>query len=64
MGNKVVLIPAQEGIKFTPGQLDAAMSPVFRQKNNRQVNLDSAVIKPAVSTESLEKLGIKEQLSS
>ena len=64
IGNKVVIIPAQEGIKFTPGQLDAAMSPVFRQKNNRQVNLDSAVIKPAVSTESLEKLGIKEQLSS
>ena len=64
VGNKVVLIPAQEGIKFIPGQLDAAMSPVFRQKNNRQVNLDSAVIKPAVSTESLEKLGIKEQLSS
>ena len=64
VGNKVVLIPAQEGIKFTPGQLDAAMSPVFRQKNDRQVNLDSAVIKPAVSTESLEVLGIKEQLSS
>ncbi|MFM1826239.1 MAG: hypothetical protein RLZZ37_874 [Actinomycetota bacterium] len=64
VGNKVVLIPAQEGIKFTPGQLDAAMSSVFRQKNNRQVNLDSAVIKPAVSTESLEALGIKEQLST
>lgn len=64
VGNRVVLIPAQEGIKFTPGQLDAAMSPVFRQKNNRQVNLDSAVIKPVVSTESLEELGIKEQLSS
>ena len=64
IGNKVVLVPAQEGLKFTPGQLDAAMSPVFRQKNNRVVNLDSAVIKPVVTTESLEALGIKEQLSS
>ncbi len=64
IGDKVLLVPAQEGIKFTPGQLDAAMSPVFRQKNNRVVNLDSAVIKPVVTTESLEALGIKEQLSS
>ena len=64
IGNKIVIIPAQEGIKFEPGQLDAALSPVFRQKNNRTVNLDSAVIKPVVSTESLEALGIKEQLSS
>ncbi len=64
VGNKVQIVPAQEGIKFIPGQLDAAMSPVFRQKNNRQVNLDSAVIKPAISTESLEELGITEQLSS
>jgi len=46
IGNKIVIIPAQEGIKFEPGQLDAALSPVFRQKNNRTVNLDSAVIKP------------------
>jgi vancomycin resistance protein YoaR len=64
IGDKIVIIPAQEGIKFEPGQLDAALSPVFRQKNNRTVNLDSAVIKPVVSTESLEALGIKEQLSS
>lgn len=64
IGNKIVIIPAQEGIKFEPGQLDAALSPVFRQKNNRTVNLDSAVVKPVVSTESLEALGIKEQLSS
>ena len=64
MANKIVIIPAKEGIKFKPGQLDAALSPVFRQKNNRTVNLDSAVVKPVVSTESLEALGIKEQLSS
>ncbi len=64
IGNKVALIPAQEGLKFIPGQLDAAMSPVFRQKNNRQVNLENAVVKPKISTESLEALGIKEQLSS
>jgi len=64
IGNKIVIIPAQEGIRFEPGQLDAALSPVFRQKNNRTVNLDSAVIKPAISTEDLEALGIKEQLSS
>lgn len=64
IGNKIVIIPAQEGIKFEPGQLDAALSPVFRQKNNRTVNLDSAVVKPVVTTESLEALGIKEQLSS
>jgi len=59
-----VVVPAQEGIKFEPGQLDAALSPAFRQRNNRTVNLDSAVVKPVVSTESLEALGIKEQLSS
>ncbi|MFM1985847.1 MAG: hypothetical protein RIS18_64 [Actinomycetota bacterium] len=64
MGDKLKIVPAQEGIKFKPGQLDAALSPVFRQKENRVVNLDSAVIKPIVSTESLEALGIKEQLSS
>jgi vancomycin resistance protein YoaR len=64
IGNKIVVVPAQEGIKFEPGQLDAALSPAFRQRNNRTVNLDSAVVKPAVSTESLEELGIKEQLSS
>jgi vancomycin resistance protein YoaR len=64
IGNKIVVVPAQEGIKFEPGQLDAALSPAFRQRNNRTVNLDSAVIKPAISTESLEALGIKEQLSS
>jgi len=64
IGNKILIVPAQEGIKFEPGQLDAALSPVFRQKNNRTVNLDSAVIKPVVSTASLEALGIKEQLSS
>ena len=59
-----MVVPAQEGIKFEPGQLDAALSPAFRQRNNRTVNLDSAVVKPVVSTESLEALGIKEQLSS
>ena len=64
IGNKIVIVPAQEGIKFEPGQLDAALSPAFRQRNNRTVNLDSAVVKPAISTESLEELGIKEQLSS
>ena len=63
-GDKVVIIPAQEGIKFKPGQLDAALSPAFRQKDNRVVNLDSAVVKPLVTTESLEALGIKEQLST
>ena len=63
-GDKVVIIPAQEGIKFKPGQLDAALSPVFRQKDNRVVNLDSAVVKPLITTESLEALGIKEQLST
>lgn len=64
LGDKVVIVPAQVGIKFKPGQLDAALSPVFRQKENRVVNLDSAVIKPLISTESLEALGIKEQLST
>jgi len=64
IGDKVVVVPAQEGIKFNPGQLDAALSPVFRQKDNRVVNLDSAVIKPLISTESLGALGIKEQLST
>ena len=64
IGNRIVVVPAQEGIKFEPGQLDAALSPAFRQRNNRTVNLDSAVVKPAISTESLEALGIKEQLSS
>lgn len=64
IGDKVVVVPAQEGIKFNPGQLDAALSPVFRQKDNRVVNLDSAVIKPLISTESLDALGIKEQLST
>lgn len=64
IGDKVFIIPAQEGIKFKPGQLDAALSPAFRQKNNRVVNLDSAVVKPEISTENLEALGIKEQLSS
>jgi len=64
IGDKVVVVPAQEGIKFKPGQLDAALSPVFRQKDNRVVNLDSAVIKPLISTESLDALGIKEQLST
>ena len=63
-GDKVVIVPAQEGIKFKPGQLDAALSPAFRQKDNRVVNLDSAVVKPLITTESLEALGIKEQLSS
>ena len=63
-GNKITILPAQEGIKFMPGQLDAAFSPVFRQKKNRVVNLDSAVIKPIITTESLAALGIKEQLSS
>ena len=64
IGDKIFVVPAQEGIKFKPGQLDAALSPAFRQKDNRVVNLDSAVIKPLISTESLEALGIKEQLSS
>jgi vancomycin resistance protein YoaR len=64
IGDKVVVVPAQEGIKFNPGQLDAALSPVFRQKDNRVVNLDSAVIKPLISTESLDALGIKDQLST
>lgn len=64
IGNRIVVVRAQEGIKFEPGQLDAALSPAFRQRNNRTVNLDSAVVKPVVSTESLEALGIKEQLSS
>ena len=64
IGEKVVVVPAQEGIKFKPGQLDAALSPAFRQKDNRVVNLDSAVIKPLISTESLDALGIKEQLST
>ena len=63
-GNKITILSAQEGIKFMPGQLDAAFSPVFRQKKNRVVNLDSAVIKPIITTESLAALGIKEQLSS
>ena len=63
-GDKVVIVPAQEGIKFKPGQLDAALSPAFRQKDNRVVNLDSAVVKPLITTESLEALGIKEQLST
>ncbi len=63
-GDKVVIVPAQVGIKFKPGQLDAALSPVFRQKENRVVNLDSAVLNPVISTESLEALGIKEQLST
>ncbi len=63
-GDKVVIVPAQVGIKFKPGQLDAALSPVFRQKENRVVNLDSAVVNPVISTESLEALGIKEQLST
>jgi vancomycin resistance protein YoaR len=63
-GNKITLLPAQEGIKFMPGQLDAAFSSVFRQKKNRVVNLDSAVIKPTITTESMAALGIKEQLSS
>lgn len=64
IGDKIVIVPAQEGIYFEPGQLDAALSPAFRQTSNRVVNLDSAVIKPIISTESLEALGIKEQLSS
>ena len=63
-GDKVVIVPAQEGIKFKPGQLDAALSPAFRQKDNRIVNLDSAVVKPLITTESLDALGIKEQLST
>ena len=64
IGDKVVVVPAQEGIKFKPGQLDAALSPAFRQKDNRVVNLDSAVVKPLITTESLDALGIKEQLST
>ncbi len=64
IGDKVVIVPAQEGIKFKPGQLDAALSPAFRQKDNRVVNLDSAVVKPLITTESLDALGIKEQLST
>ena len=63
-GDKVFVVPAQEGIKFKPGQLDAALSPAFRQKDNRVVNLDGAVVKPLITTESLEALGIKEQLST
>ena len=64
IGDRVFVIPAQEGIKFKPGQLDAALSPAFRQKDNRVVNLDSAVVKPLITTESLDALGIKEQLST
>ena len=64
IGDRVFVIPAQEGIKFKPGQLDAALSPAFRQKDNRVVNLDSAVVKPVITTESLDALGIKEQLST
>ena len=64
LGDKIFIVPAQVGIRFKPGQLDAALSPVFRQKNNRVVNLDSAIVKPLISTESLEALGIKEQLST
>jgi vancomycin resistance protein YoaR len=64
IGEKVFVVPAQEGIKFKPGQLDASLSLAFRQKNNRVVNLDSAVVKPLISTESLDALGIKEQLST
>jgi len=64
IGDKVFVVPAQEGIKFKPGQLDAALSPAFRQKDNRVVNLDGAVVKPLIPTESLEALGIKEQLST
>ena len=64
IGDKVVVVPAQEGIKFKPGQLDAALSPAFRQKDNRVVYLDSAVVKPQITTESLDALGIKEQLST
>ena len=64
IGDKVFVVPAQEGIKFKPGQLDAALSPAFRQKDNRVVNLDSAVVKPLITTESLDALGIKEQLST
>jgi vancomycin resistance protein YoaR len=64
IGDKVFVVPAQEGIRFKPGQLDAALSPAFRQKDNRVVNLDGAVVKPLVTTESLEALGIKEQLST
>jgi vancomycin resistance protein YoaR len=63
-GDRVFVIPAQEGLKFKPGQLDATMSLAFRQKENRVVNLDSAVIKPLITTESLDALGIKEQLST
>ena len=64
IGDRVFVIPAQEGLKFKPGQLDATMSLAFRQKENRVVNLDSAVIKPLITTESLDALGIKEQLST
>lgn len=64
IGDKVIVVPAQEGIKFKPGQLDAALSPAFRQKDNRIVNLDGAVVRPLISTESLDALGIKEQLST
>lgn len=64
IGSSVIITPAQEGIKFVPGQLDAAMSPAFRQPTNRKANLDGAVVKPIITTESLEELGIKEQLSS
>jgi vancomycin resistance protein YoaR len=64
IGDRVFVIPAQEGLKFKPGQLDATLSLAFRQKENRVVNLDSAVIKPLITTESLDALGIKEQLST
>ena len=64
IGDRVFVIPAQEGLKFKPGQLDATLSLAFRQKENRVVNLDSAVVKPLITTESLDALGIKEQLST
>ena len=62
--NNVTLIPSQNGLKFIPGQLDAAFSPIFKQKENRIVNLENAVVKPKITTESLRSLGITEQLSS
>ena len=62
--NKIILVPAQEGLRFISGQLDAALSPVFRKKGERKVSLDSAVVKPVISTESLEKLKITDQLSN
>jgi vancomycin resistance protein YoaR len=64
IGDRVFVIPAQEGLKFKPGQLDATLSLAFRQKEKRVVNLDSAVVKPLMTTESLDALGIKEQLST